>query len=323
MKSLSLMLVITLLSSGCAVAGLPKAKITYRVVDQEGNPIVGAHVDVGFVEASGRSVTGFTDTNGIFVAEDISSGGAGSLVKKEGFYWGGGGCSYTNLNKLLHRFEPWNPTVEVVMKEIRNPVSMVQIDGRKRFKCPAYNKSLGFDFEKGDWVAPYGVGRTTDMILTYTPFENVITGGTCRISFTNEFDGIMEYPFDPQDRSWFKWPYDAPEAGYTNSLSRYYKAYDYELNYSELYPNDAYFKNKPIHRGVKREDNAKEDEEINYIFRVRSVIDEDGNLVKACYGKIQGEIHIGWANTLRLKYWFNPHWTRNLEDDPKRNVRLD
>lgn len=65
----------------------------------------------GFIEASSRNVKGTTDTNGYFTAEDISSGGSGALVKKEGFHDGGGGCNFKfkDINKILNRFEPWNP----------------------------------------------------------------------------------------------------------------------------------------------------------------------------------------------------------------------
>lgn len=322
MRNIGFVVVVCLLNSGCVFAGFPKAKITYRVVDQEGLPIEGAHVDVGFIEASSRSVVGVTDTSGVFVAEDICSGGAGSLIKKNGYHWSGGGCVYTNINKMLNRFEPWNPTVEVVLKEVRNPTSMAHLIGRDNIRIPTYDKPIGFDLEKGDWVAPYGAGKQADFNFTARKIANVILGVTLELSFSNEHDGIMEYPFDPEDRSWFKWPYEAPLSGYTNNWSRYRKSFEYETDYAKLYPNDAYFKDMPVHRGIKQESDLKDDEDINYIFRVRSVVDESGNVVKACYGKIQGEIKIE-GETIHLSYWFNPHWTRNLEDDPEKNIRLD
>lgn len=83
MKKLLLSILALLLNSSCVFAGFPTAKVTYLVVDRQGIPVDKAWVDAGFIEASSRSVTGYTDTNGIFVAEDISSGGSGCLVKKK------------------------------------------------------------------------------------------------------------------------------------------------------------------------------------------------------------------------------------------------
>lgn len=56
----------------------------------------------------------------------------------------------------------------------------------------------------------------------------------------------------------------------------------------------------------------------NYIFRVRSEV-KDGKLIKAMYGKIQGDIGFFPSNKpkntarLEFKYFLNPDYTRNLE----------
>jgi hypothetical protein len=233
-------------------------------------------------------------------------------VKKEGVYWGGGGCSYTNLNKLLHRFEPWNPTVEVVMKEIRNPVPMI---GRSKAFFPdfpkVYSEPVGFDLEKGDWVSPHGKGVHSDFVFTKTLFENDIEGATTVVTFLNEHDGIMAFPFDKNDHSWFKWPYEAPLTGYTNSMSRFYKKYEITQDYSGT--GAGYFETVP-----KIESNFKKNDEINYIFRVRTQVDENGNIIKACYGKISGEIGNSFT------YCFNPNpFSRSLEHDKKKSVLIE
>lgn len=318
MKKWLLLALVMQFNAGCVFAGLPKAKVTYHVIDQQGNPVEGAAVVAGFVEASSRNVKGTTDTNGCFTAEDISSGGSGALVRKEGYHDGGGGCNFKfkDINKILNRFEPWNPTVTVVMKKIMNPVPMVHLIGRDGFKVPVFDQPVGFDLEKADFTAPYGKGIHTDFIFTATKFENVLAGETIQLSFPKEHDGILPFPFDKNDKSSFKWPYEAPLDGYTNSLSKYWKLYEEVVDYSKAYPTNPHTE---IHK--KHETNVKDDKEINYIFRVRSQTDENGNLIKACYGKIEGDLLVGGG--FRFRYWFNPDWTRNLEDDPQRNIKLD
>jgi hypothetical protein len=310
--------------TSCAAMKFPEGKLSVQVVDDAGTVITNAKATAYFYEASSFSREYVSDTNGIFTVQGRCDRGIGGRVEKEGYYGSGFGYAWgpDDLNKVLRRFEPWNPTIEVVMKEIRNPVGMKYLTGWKRPKIPEYDKPIGFDLEKGDWVSPFGLGVHSDFIFTAKKIPDVILGTTLELSFSNEFDGIMEFPFDPKERSWFKWPYEAPLVGYINNWSRYRKSFEYEIDYAKLYPNDPYWKNKPIHKGTKHESNLKDDTAINYIFRVRSVVDENENLVKACYGKIQGEIKVA-RDTIHLSYWFNPHWTRNLEDDPERNVRLD
>ena len=60
------------------------------------------------------------------------------------------------------------------------------------------------------------------------------------------------------------------------------------------------------------------------IFRVRTVLDEKGNVVNAKYGKIYGEIGYGEVDNgsggIVFIYFFNPDGTRNLEFNPKQNL---
>ncbi len=63
----------------------------------------------------------------------------------------------------------------------------------------------------------------------------------------------------------------------------------------------------------------------NFIFRVRSVEDEHGNLKEANYGKIYGDIGYGGeaAEKMQISFWyyFNPKVnSRSLEFDTARNL---
>jgi len=60
------------------------------------------------------------------------------------------------------------------------------------------------------------------------------------------------------------------------------------------------------------------------MFRVRSVVDQQGRIIRANYGKIHGPFRLSprldgrWA--IDLLYYYNPDGTPNLEFDPKRNL---
>jgi hypothetical protein len=56
------------------------------------------------------------------------------------------------------------------------------------------------------------------------------------------------------------------------------------------------------------------DKNRNYFFRVRTVLDENGNVKSAQYGKIYGDF-------MQFRYYFNPTPnSRNIEFDPKHNL---
>ncbi len=59
------------------------------------------------------------------------------------------------------RWLPWNPTVEIVLKEKRNPVSMQRKD-RLWLTFPKH-QTVGFDVETGDLVEPFGTGKVADL----------------------------------------------------------------------------------------------------------------------------------------------------------------
>ena len=318
MKKWLLILFFGISSIGCAAVGFPSGKVTFLVRDEAGSPLADATAKAYFFEASSKNQLYITDTNGQFTVEGHCDGSIGGGVEKEGYYRNGFGYAwkYADRNKLLNRLEPWNPTVTVLMKKIRNPVPMAHLIGRNGFEVPVSDQPVGFDLEKADFTSPYGKGIHTDFIFTATKIKNVLEGETIQLSFPNKHDGILPFPFDKNDTSSFKWPYEAPLNGYTNSLSKYWKLYEEAVDYSKAYPNNPYTEILKRH-----ETNVKGDKEINYIFRVRSQVDANGNLIKACYGKIEGDILVGGG--FRFRYWFNPDWTRNLEDDPQRNIKLD
>ena len=68
-----------------------------------------------------------------------------------------------------------------------------------------------------------------------------------------------------------------------------------------------------------------EREDRNYFVRVRTVLDQQGKIVSALYGKIDGDIRFSPIRSktcsLMFTYYLNPTPNdRNMEFDPKRNL---
>jgi len=284
----------------------PKVKVTAKVVDETGNAIKGVDVHISFEVAKAPregwgtknfGVKGVSDEEGFFTGEASASSRIGVTVRKEGYYLSRQLYEFTSSSKLLNRWEPWNPTVEVVMKKKRNPVAMYQKNTSKT-KIPVFDTPIGFDLEKGDWMAPYGKGIISDFIFTFHAVDRAYTDYECSftLTFSNEADGLQEYFFDSKEQSYYKWPFEAHESGYENKI----------------------YKEKSIAPGKGYKSNEKKN--VNYLFRVRTKIDKDGKIVDAKYGKIEGEFGFDVIGNVRFLYYFNPDGTRNLEEDSEKNL---
>lgn len=286
--------------------GYPSAKVTAKAVDEQGNPISGANVSISFMKAKEREwgmttydKDGKSDNDGLYSASGEGTQSVSIFVTKDGYYPSGDGVKLTSSSFLLNRWEPWNPTIEVVLKKKRNPVPMI-IKGTDWVIVPKLDTPVGFDLEKGDWVAPYGNGTVSDFVFkfqsnikAYREYDLAM-----QLNFSNALDGIQEWEVSRKEQSYFKWPYEAPTDGYKGSLTR------------------------KIHKiPGKTETNINRD--AKYIFRVRTKVDDKGRIISAKYGKVSSEFELspeGSNCMIRFFYYFNPDTTRNLEEDPEKNL---
>ena len=283
-----------------------KAKVTFRVIDSLGNLVTNANVRIGFTQTS--VAEGRTDTNGIFVAEGVCPDYASCQFTKEGYY----------MTEFQHRFahyipdvlkdgkwQPWNPTVEVLLKEKRNPIPMYakQVDVR----LPKRNEAFGFDFKVGDLVKPHGKGEQADLLLMCTIEEREHFQDFKRelfITAVQEEEGTLVNTIDT--RSQFKSDYEAQEDGY---MSQYHLTVDSRAS-------------------VKRRQERELANMAYLTFRSRIVRDRENKIVSSNYGKIrEGTIDYGrdeknpeGARVLFM-YYFNPTPNDyNLEYDPNENL---
>jgi len=205
MKVTIIFAVFVFLFVGNALA-LPAAKITIKAVDEGRNAIVGAQVKISFsvpnesgIGLADINTNGITNSNGIHVVSGQTIGLVGFCVDKEGYYQSCSGYEFKS-STLSIRWEPWNPTIEVVMKKKRNPVPMYR-KYLEALPIPAFKTPAGYDLEKGEWVVPYGNGVVSDLVFTceneYVSFSEAKTN--CDLTFSNPQDGLQEYRFDPNN----------------------------------------------------------------------------------------------------------------------------
>jgi hypothetical protein len=290
-----------------------EGRVTIHIVGEDGLPIANARAGVQFTVATPGgglgngnvvNIVGLTDTNGICVlsgnGDDASVGAA---VLKDGYY-GAGGYRIEFTNSLLGRWQPWNPTIEVVLQKrgVQVPMYARRVG---EIKVPVEGKPVGFDLAAGDWVAPYGKGGTADFLFNLErkpepevpvreipPFNVTLT-----VSFSNNGDGIQSVFVPPQVHSGLRLPRQAPLDGYEPLLVKH--------RYKE--------------RGQPEHPDFRNDQ--NYFFRVRTKKDTQGNIVSALYGKIYGDFRGGIAGKLSFAYYLNPEPnSRNMEFDPKQNL---
>ncbi|HRK16842.1 MAG TPA: hypothetical protein PK490_21350 [Prosthecobacter sp.] len=310
-----------LCAAGCASCQEKSAlKVTAKVLDDAGRPVEAAKVTV-FVfdhwqpgEAFGKDIfkrlEAVTDIAGIVMFDSSSSRCDLTLrASKTGHYNGSSGFKGTRGPN--GRWEPWNPTVPVDLKRVLNPIPLVAknvLQGVGDYVPLPANKAA-YDLEVGDWTAPYGTGKSADLVFeiqgeTNSPDQNYDT--TLTLSFSQQQDGLVQVE-RPKDRSSaMVMPYLAPESGYQPQKS-WRKL---RIN-TETIPG-GYKQGKTV-------DGTQLDED--YFLRLRTKLDEKGGIVSAHYAKVQNSFLWGVEGLIKFQYHFNPTPNdRNLEFDPSRNL---
>jgi hypothetical protein len=287
-----------------------KAMMTFCVIDDEGHPVTEANIETGFDDpAPGQSIYNQkTDTNGSCVVTGNTRGGMWFRITKADFYQTEGNCYFRSKTPpyvVDGKWQPWNLANTVVLKPIKNPVAMYvkQVEA----VIPVLDQSVGFDLEKGDWVVPHGTGSSSDFVFKFSfktkpqtykdDFKTQMT-----LSFSNSKDGILDVTIPVEqfnEHSVLKLPYQAQSNDYRSA---------YEWQSTRINGKSAIIP-----------------ECGDYIFRVRTKVDDSGKIISALYGKIHGSIETGGylqaLPRLLFTYYLNPTPNdRNIEFDPEKNL---
>ncbi len=284
----------------------PEGKITIKVTDEKSEAIQGADVGIGFSVQSNRyfgneevEVRGISDPDGQFIGQARGDKSLGFTIKKSGYYQTTGKFDFDEIK--ADRWQPWNPTLAVVLKQIGKPAPMYI--RKARLEVPVVDEPIGFDLEASDWVSPHGKGTVKDFIFTLTRKWVDKTNFDVRLalSFSNPGDGIQNIEIPKNYGSELKLPRTAPEEGYQAQLST------------------------SIGRVPGRKIQNQANDRRNHIYRVRTVLGEQGQIRSALYGKIHGDFRLdpirSKTGVVAFTYYLNPtSLDRNLESDPKRNL---
>lgn len=255
----------------------PEMCISYRIIDDAGSPVSNASCRGWIREfganGGGHSYSMKSDTNGLVTISGKCSVSFTAFFTKEGYYMSrlepcldedGLGSAIAN-----GKWQPYGETRTVVLKRIQKPHEMLGPDCPPQRKIKAYDKWLGFDLEKGDFLPPMGNGRDADMLVRF-----------------NKHKGQMPYDWSiKMDVSFTNHPCAGAYILKKDVWSDMKSVYCADTN--ALYLTDFSFQ-YAREKGSRRPRVEKLGDDEYLVFRTRTKVDKDGNLISARYGKLYG-----------------------------------
>ena len=261
-----------------------KAKIVFKVADEEGTPVPGAEISAGLFlwSTDHNAVNGKTDREGVLVVRGVTVGVVRYSVNKAGYYYTHGNFYIPKLPGASLKDGKWQPygmEQKVVLKRIRNPIPMYAHPEIYRYDYffPKLNTTYGFDAFKMDWIQPFGTGEHVDLLFEFTGigfecntnqlFNGNLLKGTLTMTWADQECGF--YPASIED-SGLKSPHHADSNQTFMTSITLKKQFDINRKIVNL---DA----------SERITNM---EEKCLVFRVRPRFSPDGKRIGVHYGKI-------------------------------------
>ena len=253
-----------------------KAKECFYVVDQDGNPVEEARIRGAFWTGGGMNdyvpVDGLTNTNGEYVAEGKSRYKLRYTVSKDGYYSTNGEVVYVNTRSVPAvkdgKWQPYGTKRTIILKQVMNPLNKGRLYGLKDFAVPVFDEWIGFDFEQYAFLPPYGNGVYADAMLRFALYR----------PSKKEYHMKMEVSFTNQ-------PYAGAYTMIKEQFSELQNVYIANTNadYKSVlvYSYDRFPDKRPIVNKLSKEEYL--------VFRTRTKVDTDGNLISARYGVLYGE----------------------------------
>ncbi len=300
--------------------------VSVQLIDDLGQPITGADVSVWFwsVRNSFEDEKKFkSDVDGHVDAHGETGVGYSINAQKIGHYRAKSE-PYISPDEIVER--------TYVLPRMLNPSPLFASNQPGRngsLKLTLQNVWLGYDFEAGDFVAPYGNGKVVDLRFKYRhEFKGYASKGrklerSLEISKTlarragkrfseeefklsaGKWDGVLEISFPREKEGLIEeveqfWPYG-------------------ELKLPHLAPESGYFPTR--HYEANTYSPRKEDRDVGFYLRTRVKLNSHGEIVSANYAKVYGDFRFDPRGMVSFTYYFNPTPNdRNLEFDPKHNL---
>ena len=199
------------------------ASVVVEAVDENGNPVADADVDVYFyvLDKQPNKRTGKTDSSGRFTAAANATWEVRCFVRKDGFYEGIGRHylqhNLTAKSVVNGRWQPWNSLVRVVLLRKGQPAEFV-----RKFESPLVLPSgdtpYGYDFDIGELVAPFGKGQTPHVFFQLlSPHAEMTIDDELVISFPGTNTGLIAARRNQESEAEF--PTTAPFVGYVGQTN--------------------------------------------------------------------------------------------------------
>lgn len=263
-------------------------QITLRVVDDSGEPIQGAFA-AGYSSNEGGGGEGITNDQGEITVTARRDFAFWVRSSKDGYYKTMGSIAWPPPDPL-----------EIVLKRKIDPVAMV-VGSVPDHNIPQVDAVLKYDVEKADWLPPFGSGQNADVYFrAKEPFFS--EPGPYRAA---QWELIVEmWVENPEDGFIL---FERPEANSPAIAS--------ELASPQEAPLTGYDQKVLSQENTRRDGRqiaqAVDAKRTLVVFRVRTELDERGEVVSAHYGKIYEPMSIAPGGNegtpfLGNIFYFNP-----------------
>jgi len=196
------------------------SKVTVKVIDEAGEPIKNANVNIGFLldqhwdKSISKTFHGKSNSNGEYSSTFLGARESGISATKHGYYRSTTRYKRDEIKNVF--WQPWNPTIELVLRKKINPIPLYTKKTKINLTTN-YVDFVGYDVFVGDLVEPYGKGTSNDLLFLLeknrkTAFEY---SWKLIVKFANEEDGFYKiYPPKLNLYSKLVFPNKAPEDNY-------------------------------------------------------------------------------------------------------------
>ena len=250
--------------------------VCLHIVDNAGEPVSDAKLWGGMQTGDGFNdfspIEGLSDTNGDFVINGKCTHRLRCRIRKNGYYQSDFLISFPERGAkppvISGKWQPFGGTNTIVLKTITNPNKChVFPDTIRNCRIPELDRWVGLDFERGEWVRPYGKGRHSDVLLKFSSVRKGLHDYryVMDISFTNNlYAGAYLLKADKSSKLTTVYSADS-NATYRASFSYIKEQAPGQPRHWDFLDSDSYL-----------------------VFRTRTRVDDRGDLIGAYYGKILG-----------------------------------